>query len=88
MNPSAGPSLLIVISAPSGGGKTTLCQNLLAASPRMKRVVTCTTRNPRPGEKDGIDYQFLSREHFLERVERGEFLEHADVYGNFYGTLR
>lgn len=88
MNPSAGPSLLIVISAPSGGGKTTLCQNLLAASPRMKRVVTCTTRNPRPGEKDGIDYQFLSRERFLERVGHGEFLEHADVYGNFYGTLR
>lgn len=80
--------LLIVISAPSGGGKTTLCQQLLASNPSMSRAVTCTTRAPRPGEKEGIDYYFLDAASFLKRVQAGNFLEHATVFGNSYGTLK
>jgi guanylate kinase len=80
--------LLIVISAPSGGGKTTLCQQLLAARPDMARAVTCTTRDPRPGEKDGVDYYFLDAGNFLKRVQAGNFLEHATVFGNSYGVLK
>jgi guanylate kinase len=80
--------LLILISAPSGGGKTTLCDMLLEARPDMSRAVTCTTREPRHGEKDGMDYYFLSAEDFLRRVQAGNFLEHATVYGNSYGLLK
>jgi guanylate kinase len=80
--------LLVLISAPSGGGKTTLCQQLLAARPQMARAVTCTTRTPRPGEHDGTDYYFLDAASFLKRVQAGNFLEHATVYGNSYGTLK
>lgn len=80
--------LLILISAPSGGGKTTLCQELLAARPDVTRAITCTTRDPRPGEKDGVDYYFLDAGSFLKRVQAGNFLEHATVYGNSYGTLK
>ncbi len=80
--------LLILISAPSGGGKTTLCQQLLAARPGMTRAVTCTTRAPREGERDGVDYYFLDAESFLKRLHAGNFLEHATVYGNSYGTLK
>jgi guanylate kinase len=80
--------LLILISAPSGGGKTTLCQQLLAARPGMTRAITCTTRAPREGEQDGVDYYFLNAESFLKRVQAGNFLEHATVYGNSYGTLK
>ena len=80
--------LLFVISAPSGGGKTTLCQQLLASRPEMTRAITCTTRPPRPNEKDGVDYYFLDDKTFLKRVQAGHFLEHATVYGNSYGTLR
>jgi guanylate kinase len=80
--------LLILISAPSGGGKTTLCHQLLAARPGMTRAVTCTTRAPREGERDGVDYYFFNAESFLKRVQAGNFLEHATVYGNSYGTLK
>ncbi|HZI33552.1 MAG TPA: guanylate kinase [Candidatus Binatia bacterium] len=80
--------LLILISAPSGGGKTTLCDMLLEARPEMTRAVTCTTRPPRPGEKDGVDYYFFSASEFLKRVQAGHFLEHATVYGNSYGLLK
>jgi len=85
--PGSAP-LLIVISAPSGGGKTTLCDLLVAARPNVTRAITCTTRAPRPGEKDGIDYYFLDAATFLKRVQAGNFLEHATVYGNSYGTLK
>ena len=84
----AGAPLLILISAPSGGGKTTLCEMLLAACPHMTRAVTCTTRAPRPGEKDGVDYYFLEAGNFLKRLQAGNFLEHATVYGNSYGLLK
>src|SRR5947207_1682072 len=80
--------LLVLISAPSGGGKTTICRELLAARPEMARAVTCTTRPPRPGERDGVDYYFLDATSFLKRVQAGNFLEHATVYGNSYGTLK
>jgi guanylate kinase len=80
--------LLVLISAPSGGGKTTLCQHLLAARTDLTRAITCTTREPRAGEKDGVDYHFLSAGVFLERVQAGDFLEHAAVYGHRYGTLK
>jgi guanylate kinase len=80
--------LLILISAPSGGGKTTVCMELLAARPDMARAITCTTRPPRPGEKDGEDYYFLDAGSFLKRVQAGNFLEHATVYGQSYGTLK
>ena len=80
--------LLIVISAPSGGGKTTLCKQLLAANPGMVRAVTCTTRPPREGEEDGVDYYFLDASSFLKRVQAGNFLEHATVFGHSYGVLK
>src|SRR5436190_14549831 len=80
--------LLIVISAPSGGGKTTVTHQLLVARPNITRVVTCTTRAPRPGEQDGIDYYFYDRARFTKAVEAGLFLEHATVFGNSYGTLK
>jgi guanylate kinase len=80
--------LLILISAPSGGGKTTLCQQLLKAHPDMMRAITCTTREPRPGEKNGVDYHFFDAAEFLTRLHAGNFLEHATVYGNSYGILK
>lgn len=80
--------LLIVISAPSGGGKTTLCDRLLAKHPEITRAVTCTTRAPRAGEQNGVHYYFLSRDIFLQKRDSGEFLEYANVYDNLYGTLR
>lgn len=87
-NDSGTNPLLIVISAPSGGGKTTLCQQLLATRSEMTRAITCTTREPRQGEKDGVDYYFLDAASFLKRVQAGNFLEHATVFGNSYGTLK
>lgn len=86
-DPASTP-LLVIVSAPSGGGKTTLCNQLLAARPEMTRAITCTTRPPRAGEQDGVDYYFLDAGSFLKRVQAGNFLEHATVYGHSYGTLK
>jgi guanylate kinase len=86
-NPGAN-ALLILISAPSGGGKTTVTAQLLASDPNTVRAVTCTTRAPREGEREGIDYYFMDPGDFLKRVQAGHFLEHATVYGNSYGTLK
>ena len=80
--------LLILISAPSGAGKTTLCNLLLAAQPHMTRAITCTTREPRKGEQDGVDYHFFTATEFLKRLQAGNFIEHATVYGNSYGILK
>src|SRR5687768_1231402 len=80
--------LLIVLSAPSGGGKTTLTQQLLASGRPITRVVTCTTRPARPGETDGVDYYFYDPARFKKAVDAGLFLEHATVFGQSYGTLK
>lgn len=77
---------LFVISAPSGAGKTSLVRALLNINPQIDLSVSYTTRTPRAGERDGVDYHFVSRDTFLEMIKRGEFLESAEVYGNFYGT--
>lgn len=76
----------MVVSGPSGSGKTTLCRRL-ADEGEAHYSVSCTTRAARPGETDGRDYHFLSREEFLGKREAGEFLESAEVHGNLYGTL-
>lgn len=77
---------LFVISAPSGAGKTSLVQALLTTNPQIDLSVSYTTRAPRVGEQNGIDYHFVSQTTFLDMAKRGEFLESAEVYGNFYGT--
>jgi len=88
MAETPGESLLIIISAPSGGGKTTVCEKVAESNPGVVRAVTCTTRPRREGERDGTDYHFLDAPTFLKRVEAGDFLEHATVHGNSYGTLK
>src|SRR3989304_10503580 len=77
---------LFVISAPSGAGKTSLVRSLIDINPQIDLSVSYTTRKPRPGERDGTDYHFVSRDTFLAMAGRGEFLESAEVYGNLYGT--
>ena len=79
--------ILFVVSAPSGAGKTTLC-DALRQTPDFVYSVSCTTRAPRAGEIEGEDYHFLSEKDFQARVAAGEFLEYAEVHGKFYGTLR
>jgi guanylate kinase len=79
--------ILFVVSAPSGAGKSTLL-NALRQTPDFVYSVSCTTRAPRPGEVDGEDYHFVSVEEFQRRLAAGEFLEHAQVHDNYYGTLR
>ena len=81
-------NFLLVLSAPSGGGKTTLAKSLLAARPDTAYSVSATTRAPRPGEEHGKAYYFLTRLEFERRVAAGEFLEWAEYAGNLYGTLR
>ncbi len=77
---------LIILSSPAGGGKTTLSNLLLSEVPNLVRITTCTTRKPRPGEKNGVDYIFLSKEEFEKMIENEELLEYAIVHGNYYGT--
>lgn len=86
MNYSDRGGVALVVSAPSGAGKTTLVKRLLAEFPRFSYSVSCTTRPPRPGEVDGKDYHFLDRETFLARAAEGYFAEWAEVHGNCYGT--
>lgn len=83
---SATTGTLYIVSAPSGAGKTSLVKALVDAQPQVRVSVSHTTRAMRPGEVDGVNYHFVSREDFLARLERNEFLEHAEVFGNLYGT--
>ena len=80
--------IIFVLSAPSGAGKTSLSQRITAQMPDVVQVVTCTTRAPRPGEQDGREYHFLSRQAFEQRIAAGDFLEWAQFNGQLYGTLR
>jgi len=80
--------MLVVLSGPSGVGKNTLVKKGLETIDRVTYSISATTRQPRNGEKDGIDYFFISKEDFKERIQRDEFFEWAEVYGNFYGTPR
>ncbi|MBW6506831.1 MAG: guanylate kinase [Rhodobacteraceae bacterium] len=80
--------LLIILSSPSGAGKSTLARRLMAKDTAMRFSVSATTRAPRPGEADGKDYWFMSRDGFLAAVARGDMLEHAEVFGNLYGSPR
>lgn len=82
------PGSLFVIAAPSGAGKTTLTRMALARNQRLALSISTTTRPPRPGEQDGVDYHFVSVEMFKQMQASGEFLESAEVHGNFYGTTR
>lgn len=78
--------LLLVVSAPSGGGKGTILQELFKQDGNLRLSVSATTRQPRPGEENGKHYFFLSREEFEEMIEKGDMLEHAQYIGNYYGT--
>jgi guanylate kinase len=80
--------LLLVMSSPSGAGKTTLSRKLLAADPNITMSVSVTTRKPRPGEVDGKDYHFIGKDEFARHRDAGGLLEWAEVFGNFYGTPR
>jgi guanylate kinase len=87
VRPAGGVPLLIVVSAPSGAGKSTICGQLLGSDDTLAYSVSCTTRAPRGAECDGEHYHFLSVDAFKQRIAAGEFLEYAEVHGNFYGTL-
>ena len=80
------PGLLMVVSAPSGAGKTSICREILRRIPNVRFSVSSTTRPPRPGEAVGRDYDFISAEEFRERIDRGEFVEWVENYGHLYGT--
>lgn len=80
--------LMLVLSSPSGAGKTTISRALLEQDPNLTLSVSATTRPKRPGERDGVDYHFVEEDHFKEMVAAGELLEHAVVFGNCYGTPR
>jgi len=80
--------LLFVVSGPAGVGKTTLCNHLLAEQDNLNRIVTATTREPRPGEVSGVDYHFLSEAEFQQKLDHDGFYEFAQVHGRLYGTPR
>lgn len=80
--------LFVVVSAPSGTGKTTICKEVLKIVPGLRFSVSCTTREPRRGEKNGMDYHFISKEEFERRVSKRDFIEWAENHGHLYGTLK
>jgi len=84
--PVTARGILFIVSAPSGAGKTSLVKALLGRDRALHLAVSCTTRAPRPGEVDGLHYHFLNETEFLRRIADGDFIEHAEVFGNRYGT--
>ena len=82
------PALVVVVSGPSGVGKSVLCDRLMAGDPTLVRTITTTTRSPRPGERQGVDYNFWTPAQFRQGIADGYFLEHAEVHGHLYGTPR
>ncbi len=86
MEKGKGKGLIFVVSSPSGGGKTSIVIGAVESVPNLKRSVSCTTRPPRPGERDLVDYVFLDRPEFERRIAEDRLLEWAEVYGNLYGT--
>ena len=88
MTSHSSTGVLYIVSAPSGAGKTSLVKALLKTDPAIRLAVSYTTRAPRPGETDGRDYHFVDHSRFEAMLAEGEFLEHAEVYGNFYGTSK
>lgn len=86
MNNNIKPGILFILSGPSGVGKGTVCKKLLTEDQNLRYSVSVTTRSPRQGEIDGVSYYFITKEDFLAKKEQGEFLEWAEVYGNFYGS--
>ncbi len=80
--------IIFVISAPSGTGKTTICERLISSFSDLKMSVSHTTRNPRPGEENGVDYFFVDKTTFIQMIQNDDFVEWAEVYGNYYGTLK
>lgn len=88
MNLAKNPGILFVLSAPSGAGKTSIFRELLARHPELCESISYTTRAMRVGERDGVDYHFVSREEFDRMVSEGEFAEWAEVHGNCYGTAK
>jgi guanylate kinase len=82
------PGLLMVVSAPSGAGKTSICREILRLFPNIRFSVSSTTRPPRPGEVDGRDYEFISAKQFRDRLDRGEFIEWVENFGQYYGTSK
>ena len=80
--------IALVVSGPSGSGKSSICKRVLSMREGLAFSVSCTTRAPRPGEVDGRDYHFLSKEEFQRKLTADEFIEHAEVHGNYYGTLK
>lgn len=85
---SVGSSLFMVVSAPSGTGKTSICREFLKLCPGIRFSVSFTTRPPRPGEKNGVDYNFITESAFLEQIKAGAFVEWAENYGYYYGTSK
>ena len=81
-------SIVFIVSAPSGSGKSTLVSGLMGSVPGLRFSVSYTTRAPRGAEKNGDQYYFVGREEFERRIAAGEFLEYAEVFGNYYGTHR
>ena len=78
--------LLVVVSGPSGVGKSTLCKTMISNVPKTRLSISCTTRQPRPAEQEGVDYYFLSEDRFREMIQHDDFVEWAEVYGKLYGT--
>ncbi len=88
MTDNAPAGLLLVVSGPAGSGKTTVCDRMLEAYDSLDRVITSTSREPRPGEANGVDYYFFPPEEFKRKIEAGDFYEYAQVHGRYYGSLK